>query len=69
MYFVLYRNFRWNPRETQRSRESVIEIDTAKVFGETVEVPGLSGWLQDIEEQGFAVVPDWLNENRVAKTG
>lgn len=41
--------------------------DTATVFGEEIEVPGLSGWLTDIEEQGFAVIPNWLDEERVTK--
>ena len=41
--------------------------DTATVFGEEIDVPGLSGWLTDLEERGFAVIPNWLDEERVTK--
>ena len=39
--------------------------DTSVVFGEEISVPGLDGWLADIERQGFAVIPDWIDEDRV----
>lgn len=41
--------------------------DTATIFGEEIDVPGLSGWLTDLEERGFAVIPNWLDEERVTK--
>ena len=39
--------------------------DTSVVFGEEITVPGLDGWLADIERQGFAIIPDWIDEDRV----
>ena len=45
------------------------ENDTATVFGETMDVPGLSDWLSDIDNQGFAVISNWINAQRVAELG
>ena len=42
-------------RERERERE--------------VEVPGLSGWLADIDAQGYLMIPDWISADRVARLG
>ena len=34
-----------------------------------VEVPGLSGWLADIDAQGYVMIPDWISADRVARLG
>ena len=39
--------------------------DTATVYGEEGHVPGLSGWLAEIDEQGYVMVPDWISQQRV----
>ena len=41
--------------------------DTMEVMGEMVSLPGLSGYLKTIEEQGFVIIPNWISEDRLAK--
>ncbi|MDE0193281.1 MAG: phytanoyl-CoA dioxygenase family protein [Gammaproteobacteria bacterium] len=43
--------------------------DIATVYGEEVQVPGLSGWLAEIDEQGYVMVPDWISPERVERLG
>jgi ectoine hydroxylase-related dioxygenase (phytanoyl-CoA dioxygenase family) len=43
--------------------------DTATVYGETISTPGLSKWIEQIDENGYVVIPNWLDEARVAKLG
>lgn len=39
------------------------------VLGEEVHVPGLARWLGQIADRGYAVIPDWLSPERVARLG
>ena len=41
--------------------------DVATVYGEEVHVPGLTGWLAEIDEQGYVMVPDWIRPERVER--
>ena len=43
--------------------------DLANVFGEEIRVPGLDGWVASIEKNGYALIPNWLTEERVKKLG
>ena len=43
--------------------------DVATVYGEEVHVPGLAGWLAEIDEQGYVMVPDWISPERVKYIG
>ena len=43
--------------------------DLANVFGEEIRVPGLDGWVASIEKNGYALIPNWLTEERVIKLG
>ena len=43
--------------------------DIATVYGEEVHVPGLAGWLAQIDERGYAVIPDWIGPERVKRLG
>ena len=43
--------------------------DTATIFGEEFHVPGLSRWVADINENGYAIIPNWISEERVEKLG
>ena len=43
--------------------------DNASIFGDEVLVPGLSKWVTDICENGYTVIPNWLNEERVDQLG
>ncbi|MCY4128479.1 MAG: phytanoyl-CoA dioxygenase family protein [Gammaproteobacteria bacterium] len=43
--------------------------DTANVFGEEICIPGLDGWLSSISKNGYALIPNWLTEERVEKLG
>ncbi|MCE2462097.1 MAG: phytanoyl-CoA dioxygenase family protein [Pseudomonadales bacterium] len=43
--------------------------DIATVYGEEVHVPGLAGWLAEIDERGYAVIPDWIGPERVKRLG
>ena len=40
------------------------EEDLVEVCGERVRVPGLKGWLKAIDEQGYVLIPDWLDAER-----
>ena len=40
------------------------EENLVEVLGESVYVPGLEGWLKDIEEKGYVLIPDWLDAER-----
>ncbi|MYD43798.1 MAG: hypothetical protein F4W90_07895 [Gammaproteobacteria bacterium] len=44
-------------------------VDTATVFGEEIHLPGLDGWVESLDEKGYAVIPGWLNAERVARLG
>jgi len=46
--------------ETQTSEEKGV-VD---VYGERVVVPELEGWLRSLDEQGYVVIPDWLDAER-----
>ena len=37
------------------------------VYGERVVLPELDGWLRAIDEQGYVVVPDWLDAERTRR--
>ena len=37
------------------------------VYGERVVLPELDGWLQAIEEEGYVLIPDWLDAERVER--
>ena len=41
--------------------------DVVEIYGDEFTVPGLPSWLTDVEEQGFVLVPDWLDAERVAR--
>ena len=43
--------------------------DRANVFGEEIHVPGLDGWVSSINEDGYALIPNWLSDERVDKLG
>jgi len=43
--------------------------DLSNVFGEEIRVPGLDGWVASMETNGYALIPDWLTEERVKKLG
>ena len=38
--------------------------DTALVFDEKIHLPGLDALVNQIEEQGFVVIPNWLSSDR-----
>ena len=40
---------------------------TVTVYGETFDLPELPDWLTAVSEQGYVVIPDWLNRERVDK--
>ena len=46
---------------------SATSTDEVEIYGDKFTVPGLSSWLEDVEEQGFVVVPDWLDAERVER--
>ena len=54
---------------TMRAAVEHTEPDTCQVFGKQLTVPGLDAWLQHIDEHGYAFIPNWLDEARVAKLG
>ena len=37
------------------------------VYGERVVLPELAAWLRAIEEQGYVVIPDWLDADRTRR--
>ena len=47
--------------------EPMVQADSATVFGEEVIFPGLSGYLDEMNERGFTVIPDFLSQDRVQK--
>ena len=40
------------------------QTDIVEVYEREVHVPGLQGYLDTIEEQGFVVIPDWISKER-----
>lgn len=43
------------------------EPDTTQIFGKQITVPGLDSWLRHIDEHGYAVIPGWLDDERVSR--
>ena len=43
------------------------EEQTVDVYGERVLVPELDDWLRAIDEQGYVVIPDWLDAERTRR--
>jgi ectoine hydroxylase-related dioxygenase (phytanoyl-CoA dioxygenase family) len=41
--------------------------DTVKVYGEEVTLPGISTWVSQIKDQGYTVIPDWIDKDRLQK--
>ena len=39
----------------------------ADVYGERVVLPELAGWLRSIDEQGYVVIPGWLDAERTRR--
>ena len=52
-----------NPTSTEGGSEAGV----ADVYGERVVLPELAGWLRSIDEQGYVVVPDWLDAERTRR--
>lgn len=46
---------------------ALVSPEEVEIYGDTFAVPGLPSWLADVEEQGFVVVPDWLDAERVER--
>ena len=47
--------------------ESNADGNVVDVYGEEVVLPELGGWLRAIEEQGYVVIPDWLDADRTRR--
>lgn len=43
------------------------EGNAVDVYGERVVVPELAGWLRAIDEQGYVVIPNWLDAERTRR--
>ena len=43
------------------------EGNAVDVYGERVVLPELSDWLRAIDEQGYVVIPDWLDAERTRR--
>ena len=56
---------------TPKDKDAVNAYDEERERGRErgVEVPGLSGWLADIDAQGYVMIPDWISADRVARLG
>ena len=60
---------------TQTANETSAEVNAGvnaekgvvSVYGERVVLPELDGWLRAIDEQGYVVVPDWLDAERTRR--
>lgn len=52
---------------TSESAENGAGSCVVEVYGERVVVPELAGWLRAIDEQGYVVVPDWLDAERTRR--
>ena len=48
-------------------RVCAVEEDAVDVYGERVVVPELGGWLRAVEEQGYVVIPDWIDAERTRR--
>lgn len=47
--------------------EIELDEDAVDVYGERVVLPELKGWLRDIDEQGYVVIPNWLDAERTRR--
>lgn len=54
---------------TQATKNTNHNPDSTTVFEEEVVVPGLDDALHHVDEFGFAVFPQWLSKERVARLG
>ena len=43
------------------------EEHVVEVYGERVHMPELDGWCRTLEEQGYIVIPDWLDAERTRR--
>ena len=44
-----------------------LDEDAVDVYGERVVLPELEGWLHAVEEQGYVVIPNWLDAERTRR--
>ena len=49
------------------SAQTAEEENVVDVYGAPVVVPELAGWLRAVEEQGYVVIPDWLDAQRTRR--
>ena len=53
--------------QTRADEQDAVDAEGVDVYGERVVLPELDGWLRAIEEQGYVVVPDWLDAERTRR--